>query len=239
MALKKNMPKIDIITVVRNDTKAYMATALSLSRQKNVSFLHIIIDGSDEGKKIPSRSISKDAIYIHGADKGIYDAMNKALHFVRQESFVLFLNAGDIFHDDFTLFTANLHLVDRETVYYGEHLVLGKNVKYRGKSKLNFTKGMPFCHQAVFCPSHFFDDNQFDIAYELSADFKFFFNLYRQLRNFSYIPVIVACIEPGGISDVKRIEVLREWKHILNDDYNKFFFFKRFIVEYLKKLMRL
>ena len=93
-----------IITVSFNAAGTIARTLASVDRQTFTDYEHLIVDGASSdgtqecvaGMKNPRRRI------ISERDKGIYDAMNKGIA-ATTGTYLIFLNAGDKFHDANTL----------------------------------------------------------------------------------------------------------------------------------------
>lgn len=98
------MKKISIVTVVYNDENNILRTILSCYNQTIQDKEYIIIDGdsSDGTKKIIDANIPKIDKYISEKDKGIYDAMDKAIDIAEGE-WIVFMNSGDVFAGNNTL----------------------------------------------------------------------------------------------------------------------------------------
>jgi hypothetical protein len=98
---------IKIVTVVKNDDPGLLETAKSIIRLseglQTITITHIVIDGNPDGdlRQLLSGCYSD----LEGSnitiktqselDSGIYDAMNKALRYIRFGDIVWYLNAGD------------------------------------------------------------------------------------------------------------------------------------------------
>lgn len=96
-------PLISIITITYNAEKEVVPTMQSIAEQSFRDFEHILIDGASSDHTLEAvRNISRDTIILSQRDNGLYDAMNKGLHMAKGR-YLLFLNAGDTFHDADTL----------------------------------------------------------------------------------------------------------------------------------------
>ena len=93
------MTYFSIVTVVKNDLAGLKKTRKSLEDQKYRKWTHIIIDDSstDGTLKYIKRLPKDNTVYISEPDSGIYDAMNKGWKIANPESFIIYLNARDIF----------------------------------------------------------------------------------------------------------------------------------------------
>lgn len=93
-------PWLTVATVVFNDPAALQLTIESVSTQNTGLLEHLIVDGaSTDGTTEYANRAAQDRPWItvrSAPDRGIYNAMNKAIDAARG-SHVLFLNAGDDF----------------------------------------------------------------------------------------------------------------------------------------------
>jgi glycosyltransferase involved in cell wall biosynthesis len=106
--MSKSDVHISVVTVVSNDLSGLRKSRLSLENQSFRNWTHVVVDSGIDGKTLnflltlPKASTK----WISEPDLGIYNAMNKAVSMVEQESYVFFLNAGDIFASEDALATA-------------------------------------------------------------------------------------------------------------------------------------
>ena len=101
-------PLFSIITVTYNAASTLPATLESVAGQSCKLFEYIIMDGVSKDKTLKlaiDAGIPQARIYS-SPDKGIYDAMNKAMAVARGD-YLIFLNAGDAFHSSDTLETVS------------------------------------------------------------------------------------------------------------------------------------
>ena len=97
-------PKFSIITVTYNAEKVLEDTIQSVISQTYHHVEYIIVDGAskDGTLSIIDRYRSRITTVVSEPDKGLYDAMNKAISLASGD-YLCFLNAGDCFHEDDTL----------------------------------------------------------------------------------------------------------------------------------------
>lgn len=97
-------PKFSIITVTYNAEKVLEDTIQSVISQTYHHVEYIIVDGAskDDTLSIIDRYRSRIHTVVSEPDKGLYDAMNKAISLASGD-YLCFLNAGDCFHEDDTL----------------------------------------------------------------------------------------------------------------------------------------
>jgi len=110
-----------VVTVVRNDLIGLKKTRESLEKQKYKNWIHIVIDGASgqATQKYLNTLNKKNTIYVSEIDYGIYDAMNKAWKIANPKSFVLYLNARDVFADTNSLTEANKALKSNPRINWG------------------------------------------------------------------------------------------------------------------------
>ena len=115
------MNHFSVVTVVKNDLEGLVSSRESLELQNYTNWIHIIIDGAsnDETLKYLKTLPRKNTLFISEADTGIYNAMNKALTVANPESYIFYLNAGDVLADSNSLFIANQSLGTNEMTNWG------------------------------------------------------------------------------------------------------------------------
>ena len=69
---------------------------------------------------------------------------------------------------------------------------------------------MPYSHQSVFVKKKLFFKNYFNLRYKISSDFDFFYYQFKKNSKFQKINIILSITKSGGISDKKRLTVLKE-----------------------------
>ncbi len=93
-----SLPRLSIITVVRNDARGLVRTLVSVAAQNYANRQVILIDGgSTDGtlETIRQHAAAID-IWVSEPDEGIYHAMNKGVVLADGE-WMLFMNSGDEF----------------------------------------------------------------------------------------------------------------------------------------------
>jgi len=242
---------ISIITVVYNGEKYLEETIRSVINQTYDNVEYIIIDGGSSDGTLDIIKKYEDQIdyWISEKDKGIYDAMNKGVDVVSGE-WINFMNAGDMFYDDKVLINiSKFHIDENIQCIYGDVSTNYGNfevIKKAGNiSELN--KGMQFSHQSLFVKSDYHKANKFDLSYKSAGDFNFIFNSYMDNVQFFYARLIFSKVSNGGVSDIKRINSLKEAKKIVlsrsDTLLNRFYFYrlftKIFMIDTIKKILPL
>ncbi|MBR1520084.1 MAG: glycosyltransferase [Bacteroidaceae bacterium] len=182
--------KISIITVTYNAEATIERTLQSVAEQTYTDIEHIVMDGASKDKTVEIAQ-RYNTIVVSEPDKGLYDAMNKALRLATGD-FLCFLNAGDKLHSKDTLAkiaaAAELNkpaqpdkLEGREKnvgVLYGDTHIVDNDGTFLRNRRLtppehltwrSFKDGMLVCHQAFYINRQI--ALPYDLAYRFSADF--------------------------------------------------------------------
>lgn len=201
------MIRFTIATVCYQAEQTIERTLRSVADQDYAAIEHLIIDGASTDatlalvkKYLPNNQkgiaaheggISSPHLrLISEPDKGLYDAMNKALRWA-QGDYILFLNAGDTFHRNDTLssIAAQLDKQKLPAILYGDtDLVdtMGVFLRHRRLSPperltwKDFRAGMLVCHQSFFVRCDLARTQPYDLRYRFSADYDWCIRLLRQ-----------------------------------------------------------
>lgn len=195
--------KISIVTVCFNSKEFLTKTILSVKNQKFNDYEFIVIDGGSTDGSLAVLHSNSDFIdcLISEADKGIYDAMNKALTIAKGE-WIFFLNAGDEFFNNDVLFDAS------KVLDFNYGFVTGGVVyRFLTKNILTFTKQKitPFYisvahHQGTFIRTDILRNLKYSPKYKLRAETDFFFRAYRLGYKFKNTDIIFSNYDPYGVS---------------------------------------
>lgn len=197
-----------IIIVVKNDRLNIEKTLLSCINQNYESKEIIVIDGmSNDGTSgIIDTFRHKVNTYVREFDSGIYNAMNKALHYVRG-NWVIFMNSGDTFvnHDVLKDFSIRLNQKDKHiySIVYGN--VITKETQNRIippkiNSKLYFINHT-ICHQSIIAKKDVFDSiGLFNEKYRIIADKDWLFRAFIKKFKYHYLDIDVTVWEQNGFS---------------------------------------
>lgn len=204
--------KITIATVTWNAANLIERTIRSVEQQTYAHVEHLIVDGNSTDNTLQlvhhyqernSRAqVRHEIVCISEPDRGLYDAMNKALHMATGH-FILFLNAGDTLHRATTLeqvaraaqsaatlpavVYGNTHLVDAEGHFLRERrLAPPERLTWR-----SFKSGMLVCHQAFFANVRLARTTPYNLRYRFSADFDWCIRLMRQAAQ-QHLPLVNA-----------------------------------------------
>jgi len=139
--------RISIITVVKNGAGHLEETILSVIEKKaKIGIDYIIIDGgsTDGTTELIEKYADQISFWVSEQDKGIYDAMNKGWAAAADDSFILFLGAGDRIVSlpaDMASFLIN-------DVVYGS-VRMGENTFFKARSDFHLNMYNSLHHQAL------------------------------------------------------------------------------------------
>jgi glycosyltransferase involved in cell wall biosynthesis len=240
--LKSNL--ITIVTVVLNGDKSLEKTIQSVINQSYSNIEFIVIDGGSTDQSLSIIRKYEYAIdqWLSEKDLGIYDAMNKGIALARGQ-WINFMNCGDYFYSNDTLYSIfDKNKLNDADVIYGNHQVIypSKVVRHFNAGPIkNIWRGSQFCHQACFTRTHLIKKYKFNLNFRFSADFNFFYKLWQKNYKFVQLNIAVASISAGGISDMRRMEVIGEWRKIVKKNYLTFSYFSlKILKEYIKYIVK-
>jgi glycosyltransferase involved in cell wall biosynthesis len=210
MSYPTNIPKITVITVVRNGETTLEQTMLSVLNQTYSNIEYIVIDGaSTDGtlnivKRYDERIKSGEfpniaSRWISEPDKGIYDAMNKGIDLATGE-IIGIINSDDWYELD--CLENIVKLYDNDTILYGLIRIITNQEYfdiYSCSSNYLFKKMLP--HPTVFIPKRIYDRyGIFDIGYKYCADYDLLLRLKSKNVKFHIIEKVLANFRIGGVS---------------------------------------
>ncbi|MBD5266948.1 MAG: glycosyltransferase [Bacteroides sp.] len=240
-------PLFSIITVTYNAQETLPSTLKSVAEQSCRLFEYIIMDGdsSDKTLKIAIDAAIPEARVYSKPDKGIYDAMNKAMA-VAKGDYLIFLNAGDSFHSSDTLETIARTIIDADYpgIVYGQTDLVDSSRQFIAHRHLtapesldikSFAEGMTVCHQAFIANRKL--AQFYNLKYRYSADYDWCIRCLQRSRRNCYIPEVLIDYLVEGETTRHRRESLWERFKIMSYYYGLFPTIWRhigFIPRYLK-----
>jgi len=232
--LDEEKPLISIITVVYNGEKEIEETIQSVINQTYENIEYIILDGaSKDGTVACIKKHEKNIDYWKSEkDKGIYDAMNKAIDLATGE-WINFMNAGDRFAGNNVLEeifdTENMENYD---FIYGEHIWKGLDDKehlVKTKPLSQMWQRISFCHQSLFTKTKLMQEKKFDLSYKIVCDYQHYFSSYNEGKLFHKVNFPISVFSAGGFSDInffkrtkERYSVVKQYKN--NLEMKKYYF---------------
>jgi putative colanic acid biosynthesis glycosyltransferase len=199
------LPRVSIITVVFNGEKSLEKCIKSVTSQSYENVEYIIVDGNstDLTVDIIKRNEEKISYWISEPDKGIYDAMNKALK-VASGEWIYFLGSDDVLIDSniiASIFNENVNL------NLSEYKLLFGNIKYdKGRIFVSsFTKKIllknTIHHQGAFYNKDLFTEFTYNIKFSVYADYELNLLLFLSKSKTYRINKIIALCSSSGLSD--------------------------------------
>lgn len=239
---------LTVVTINYNNKQGLVKTFSNIAMlKKKYDFEYVVIDGDsfDGSKDIIIEHKNIIDIGVSEKDNGIYDAMNKGVK-TSQGEYICFLNSGDCFFlNDMDMIFNNLISSDADMIY-GDYLIKNQYNHYRWKNNRNkdeLWKGF-FCHQSMFARKFLLTKYPFDERLIICADTDFVTNIIKNDFKIQKIDSPFAIIEPGGVSDIKRLtSIFEQWKvtrrkKIKKDAIVDFYFLILFIKNILIKIVR-
>jgi glycosyltransferase involved in cell wall biosynthesis len=210
-------PLLSIITVCLNDLENLKSTLGSITSQTYPNKEIIIIDGGSKDGSVEfiQSNANRISYWSSEPDKGLYDAMNKGIQKSKGD-YILFLNAGDTFHNDQVAEYAMLHAGESD-ILYGDAVMVNKDQSYRGlrHKKLppslswkDFSQGMVVCHQALFIKPMVIVP--YDLKYKISADIDWAIRCLRMTNSVKNLGITICHFQAGGLSSRRRRLALKE-----------------------------
>ncbi|MBE7176690.1 MAG: glycosyltransferase [Mucilaginibacter polytrichastri] len=224
-----NKPILSVVTVVYNNVRDIENTLRSVTTQDYPNIEYLVIDGgsTDGTKEIIEKYGPQISRFVSEPDKGIYDAMNKALRLATGD-YVIFMNSGDTFFDAATV-SRVFASADNADIYYGETEMIGENGKSLGRRRhkapavftwKSFRYGMSVSHQAIYIRRSL--TGFYDPAYQLSADIDWILHAAKKAKKIVRVDGYVARYLVGGMSKKRHRQSLRERFLIMKKHYGLF-----------------
>ena len=213
-------PLFSIITVTYNAAETLPATLASVKEQSCKLYEYIVMDGvsKDNTVQLATDANITNARIISSPDKGLYDAMNKAID-VASGEYLIFLNAGDAFHSPDTLQKIADVIMNHDFpgIVYGQTQLVNANRQRIGDRHLtapeeltlkSFAEGMLVCHQAFIALRRIV--GHYDLRYRFSADYEWCIRCLQHSRNNVYIPHTIIDYLSEGLTTANRKASLKE-----------------------------
>ena len=245
----KTPPFFSIITASFNSQKTISKTIESLLNQDYTDFEYIIIDGDslDRTKEIISKYNNYIDVYVSEKDKGIYDAMNKAIDYCSGD-YILFLNSGDKLYEPNTV-----SKIINEIIQIKPDILLGSYNYVQDISHFNKTvhvrplnyyfKGMVTNHQSCLFKRQIHAEFKYDLRFKLVADYHLLLKLFLDGKYFFVSKETISIISVGGLSDNNRFKVLRENLKVQNElspsIMNYLFYSKSIVYQMIIRIIKL
>jgi glycosyltransferase involved in cell wall biosynthesis len=217
--------KISLLTVSYNSAATIQDTITSVHSQDYKDIEYIVVDGNSKDTTVDIIKANQATItkWISEPDRGIYDAMNKALRMASGEV-VGILNSDD-FYSDATIVSQVAHAFADPTVdaVYGDLVFvdpadLSRVVRTYSSAHWNSNKfawGFMPAHPTVFIRRKYYEQfGLFKTDYKIAADYELLIRfLHVHKLRYKYLPLKMVIMRKGGVSS-------QGWKSniILNEE---------------------
>lgn len=197
---------LSIITVAFRNLEGIVKTHASLAhlaQVEDISFEWIVVDGgSNDGTREYLENLNGifNLRFVSEPDNGIYDAMNKGIA-MAQGKFALFLNSGDIFHQNAANFVRKLKMQKDNVMITGDALLDfgdGHKIKRSAKPGWYIYHSLPASHQAIFFPVSGLKKWRYDLEYKVSSDYALAAKMYKAGYAFKKLNGLVSEFSMGG-----------------------------------------
>lgn len=222
-----SVPLVSVLTVTKNSQNTIKDCLLSVDRQTYPNIEHIVVDGSSDDDTLNLVSKYKRPLgeVLSEPDKGIYDALNKALKMANGE-IIGFLHSDDVFADKKVIETVtNKMIIENVDGIYGDLVYVTKNDKKKiirtwKSSKFSPDKlymGWMPPHPTLFLKASWYERlGGFDDSFKISADYKFILRLFSsESFNVAHISKVLTLMSVGGASN----KSLKNLIHKMKEDW--------------------
>lgn len=225
------MNKLSVITVTYNAEKTLERTLKSVSGQTYPYVEHIVVDGKSEDHTVSLiQKYGNSALkWVSEPDKGLYDAMNKAVTMTTGD-YLCFLNAGDTFYTDDTVerMMNSFEAASPPDIIYGETAIVDDSGKFLFMRRLSvpetlswksFKQGMVVCHQAFIVKKTIFEPYSLD--YRFSADVDWCIRMMKKARRIHNTHLTLINYLNEGVTTANRKASLKERYRIMVKHYGQ------------------
>ncbi|MBS1557201.1 MAG: glycosyltransferase [Bacteroidetes bacterium] len=204
--------KLSILTVSYNSARTILSTFNSIRSQTYKNIEYVVVDGNSTDGTIDVINANRDIIQkqLIESDRGIYDAMNKAIGLATGEV-VGILNSDDFYADE-TILEKVAHAFKDPSVdaVFGNLVFVDSNnlskiVRTYSSAHWNpkkFAWGFMPAHPTFFVRRKYYEQfGLFKTDYKIAADYELLirFLAVHQLK-YQYLPLKMVVMRKGGIS---------------------------------------
>lgn len=196
--------KITVVTVTYNAQEYIEQTIKNILEQDYKNIEYLVIDGgsTDTTVNIIKQYEQNITYWISQPDKGIYDAMNKAIDKASGE-WIIFINAGDTFYSNNSI-VEFLQDVNVHTELYNGAINFINDIT--GEEKIKFPHGLekiwitvPCWHQASFIKTSLMKEYKYSLEYKIAGDHDFYLKCFKNNKKFQFTNTIIANMISGGL----------------------------------------
>ncbi|SFU05168.1 putative colanic acid biosynthesis glycosyltransferase [Kosakonia arachidis] len=213
---------LSVITVAFRNYEGVMKTWQSLAhlaKAQNIEFEWIVVDGGSQdgtAEFLKNLNGQYNLRFISERDKGIYDAMNKGIDMATGR-YALFLNSGDIFHEEIVDVVRQLAEERENAMYIGDALLdFGDGNKLRRSAKHGWYiyHSLPASHQAIFFPVNGLKTYPYDLQFKVSSDYALAARMFKAGFPFKRLKGLVSEFSMGGVSTSNNVELCQDARKV-------------------------
>jgi len=213
------MPNLSIITINYNNLAGLQKTMQSVFEQSFSDYEYIIIDGGskDGSKEYIEQYKDRLAYWVSEKDKGIYDAMNKAI-LQSRGCYLEFLNSGDVFCSSNVLDECFNIIKDQSCdIVYGQIRAEWqgslREIIFPSQMSLYFLKQYAINHQACFYKRTFLNQiGYYNLDYSLAADYELMLRCVVGGATFQALKFPIVEYDMNGVSSNKMDKYIDQMK---------------------------
>ena len=231
------MPRVTIITVVRNDKQHIRETIVSALAQTGVEVQYLVLDGaSADGTADIIRSFEGRLAYWHSRpDRGMYDAMNQAIKMADGE-WISILNSGDTYVSSTSLADALAQTDSESSVIFGHSIEVNPEWKHeiRAVPDARLLRFAPtFRHGSALIRREVHKTHLFDLSQEkrlgYALDWEMLHQLWQEGYKFQMVDTFIEAYRVEGTSNHPYRNLLYNYRITSRGVSNKLPFIKYFI----------
>lgn len=212
-----DLPLISIVTVVFNGAATLERTVKSVAEQDYPNIEYVVVDGgsTDGTVALLERLDARIDIWISEPDKGIYDAMNKALSLCGGE-WILFVNADDLLASPGIL----SELARRHLAPGACDVLLGNTRYFSGGRDLHVSRSVPALMGRELCINHtsalarrslFLEHGLYSLDFRIISDNEWFYRVsLKPGVRFQVVDTTVSRMNLAGLTDARWPQAYRE-----------------------------
>ncbi|KIS41535.1 colanic acid biosynthesis glycosyltransferase WcaE [Kosakonia radicincitans] len=213
---------LSVITVAFRNYEGVVKTWQSLAhlaKAQNIEFEWIVVDGGSQdgtAEFLKNLNGQYNLRFISERDKGIYDAMNKGIDMATGR-YALFLNSGDIFHEEIVDVVRQLDEENENAMYIGDALLdFGDGNKLRRSAKHGWYiyHSLPASHQAIFFPVNGLKTYPYDLQFKVSSDYALAARMFKAGFPFKRLKGLVSEFSMGGVSTSNNVELCQDARKV-------------------------
>ncbi|MBC8052881.1 MAG: glycosyltransferase [Sphingobacteriaceae bacterium] len=233
---KNIRPLVSLVIVTYNADGNLPQCLDSIFNQSRQDFELIIIDGESTDNTINLLKQFDNYIdyWQSEPDSGIYDAMNKALKFVKG-NWVLFLGSDDKLLEGFSEMLSILN--NHNTIYYGDCIT--EKELYGGSFSAYQISKRNLCQQCIFYPSQVFKKYIFNLQYPVFSDYLLNIQCWGDsgFRK-KHVPLAIAFYNLEGYSSFGKDDAFKKDKSLFIRKYLGLWVYLRYQIRKLKSVSK-